>query len=300
LNKSAPIRRVTDRWFALSGNLRGIALISLGTILFSLTDIAVKTLGNAYHPYQLSLIRYIVGFAMLAPIFWGMGLDGLKTRRAGLHVVRLALATLAQLGFFISVIELKLADATALMFSKPLFTTLVATIVLHELVSARRWTATAVGFAGVVVMMRPGAGSFDPVMLVAVGAAMSFAVANVIIRLMSSTEPPNRILFYYHVGGIGLLLIPALYEWRMPTGIDWLLLALVGFLTTLGMICWVRAFSVGEANAIGPMEYVRLIYAGLFGYFLFGEAIDLWTVAGGVIIVGSALFITRDEARRKG
>lgn len=291
--------RLTGKWLALPGNLRGIVLISVGTVLFALTDIVVKTLGNSFHPFQLSLFRYVVGFLMLAPIFLSLGTTGLKTGRIGLHLGRLVLATLAQLGFFISVINLTLADATALMFSKPLFTTIVAVIILSELVTARRWIATAVGFTGVVIMMRPGSGVIDPVVLIAVGAALAFAMANVLIRLMSPTEPPNRILFYYHVGGIALLAVPAMVVWKMPVGIEWGLLSLVGVLTTLGMICWVRAFSVGEANAIGPMEYIRLIYAGLLGYFLFGEIIDIWTLVGGTIIVGSTLYIARDEARKR-
>jgi len=292
-----PFSRFSDKWLALSGNLRGIIWISLGTILFALTDVAVKFLGHSIHPFELSLFRYGIGFLMLAPVFWHMGREGLKTTRISLHLWRLVLATLAQLGFFISVINLKLADATAIMFSKPLFTTVFAVIILSELVTSRRWTATIVGFVGVIIMMRPGAGVVDPIVLIAVGAALTFAAANILIRLMAPTEPPNRILFYYHVGGIALLILPAIWVWKTPSGIEWGLLGLVGVLTTLGMICYVRAYSIGEANAIGPIEYIRLIYAGLLGYFFFGETIDLWTLVGGTIIVGSTFFIARDEAR---
>ena len=298
MNSRLYFSRFSDKWLALSGNVRGIIWITLGTILFALTDVAVKFLGHSIHPFELSLFRYGVGFLMLAPVFWRMGRTGLKTTRLSLHMWRLVLATLAQLGFFISVINLKLADATAIMFSKPLFTTVVAVIILSELVTARRWITTIVGFIGVIVMMRPGAGVIDPVVLIAVGAALTFAIANILIRLMAPTEPPNRILFYYHVGGIALLILPAIWVWKTPSGIEWGLLALVGVLTTLGMICYVRAYSIGEANAIGPIEYIRLIYAGLLGYSLFGETIDLWTLVGGTIIVGSTLFIARDEARQ--
>ena len=298
MSSPLPQSRFSDKWLALSGNLRGIIWITLGTILFALTDVAVKSLGHSIHPFELSLFRYGIGFLMLAPVFWRMGRVGLKTTKISLHMWRLVLATLAQLGFFISVINLKLADATAIMFSKPLFTTVFAVIILSELVTARRWTATIIGFIGVIIMMRPGAGVIDPIVLIAVGAALTFAVANILIRLMAPTEPPNRILFYYHVGGIALLILPAIWVWKTPSGIEWGLLALVGVLTTLGMICYVRAYSIGEANAIGPIEYIRLIYAGLLGYYLFGETIDLWTLVGGTIIVGSTLFIARDEARR--
>lgn len=210
------------------------------------------------------------------------------------------MATSAQIGVFIAVINLQLADATAISFSKPLFTTIAAVLILSETVTARRWGATIVGFAGVIIMMRPGTGSIDPVALIAVGAALTFAMANILIRVMSRTEPPSRILFYYHIGGILIFAGPAAWTWRMPVGFEWVMLALVGVLTTLGMICFVRAYSIGEANAVGPIEYVRLIYAGLFGYFLFSEVPDLWTLTGGLVIVGSTLFIARDEARRPG
>lgn len=294
----AILSRATERWYRLPGNMRGILWISVGTILFALTDVAVKTLGRTFHPFELGLFRYAIGFLMLAPVFLRMGPSQLKTKRIGLHLTRLVLATIAQLGIFVSIINMKLADATAIMFSKPLFTTVVAVFILSELVTARRWAATAVGFMGVVIMMRPGSGAIDPVALIAVASAMTFAVANTLIRLMSTTEPPSRILFYYHIGGMVILIGPALWKWQMPAGIEWGMLALIGILTTLGMICFVRAYSVGEANAVGPIEYIRLIYAGLLGYFLFSESVDIWTLLGGVIIVGSTLFIARDEARR--
>ena len=268
--------------------------------MLALTDGVLKLLGRTLHPFELSFFRYVIGFLMLAPIFWRMGRPALVTNRIGLHLSRLILATIGQTGIFIAVVNLKLADATALWFSKPLFTTVVAIFILSELVPARRWIATIIGFMGVIIMLRPGAGVIDPYALVAIGAALSMAMANILIRLMAPTESPNQILFYYHIGGIALLAAPAIWFWQTPIGVEWGLIALLGAGQTLGMICFVRGFSIGEANAIGPSEYVRLIYAGLIGYFLFGETLDIWTLVGGAVIVGSTLFIARDEARRPG
>ena len=283
----------------MPGNLRGIVWITLGTIALALTDILLKILGQTIHPFELSFFRYVIGFVLLAPVFWRMGRVGLATRRKGLHAARLFLATIGQTGIFIAVVNLKLADATAFWFSKPLFTTVAAVFILSELVPPRRWIATIAGFIGVVIMMRPGTGVVDPYVLIAIGAAFSMALANILIRLMAPTEPPNRILFYYHIGGILLLAPLALWYWKTPVGLEWFLILCIGFGTMLGMICFVRGFSVGEANTLGPIEYVRLIYAGLIGYFLFGETIDIWTVGGGAIIVGAALFIAREESQRK-
>lgn len=291
------IERVGAAWMRLSPGVRGVLWVTLGTLAFAVNDIIVKTLGQTFHPFELALFRYSVGLVLLMPVFLSMGVRGLKTRVLHWHLLRLVLACAAQVGVYISVINLLLADATAIAFSRPLFTTLVAVVFLHEVVRWRRWTATAVGFGGVLLMVQPGEGGYDPVALIAVGAALTFAVANVLIRVLSRTEPPNRILFYYHVGGILVFLGPAIWVWRTPVGVEWVLLAAIGALTTVGMIGFVRGFAVGEASIVGPMEYTRLLYAGLFGFYIFGEIPSGWTFAGAAIIVASTLYIARVEAR---
>lgn len=289
----------TNLWTRLPGNLRGILWLSLGAFLFSVVDVFVKSLGGRFHPIEISFFRYACGFVFLMPLFIRLGRDNLATRRFPLHVLRMGLAFIAQLGIFITVIHMPLADATAFMFSKPLFTTVVAVFVLSEVVSRRRWTATIVGFVGVLVLVRPGAEAINPFALVAVASAMTFAVANVLIRKLSSTEPTGRILFYYHIGGIILFAGPAAYVWVMPIGIEWVQLIAIGGLTTIGIFCFMRAFTVGEANAVGPAENLRLIYATIFGFFLFSEIPSIWTAVGAAIIVASTVYIARAEARGK-
>jgi drug/metabolite transporter (DMT)-like permease len=286
------------KWLALPANVRGILWLSVGTLLLALTDAVTKELGQRIHPFELSFFRYAVAMLVLAPVFLRMSVLQVRTSRPGLHLIRLLLATVGQTGLFVAVVNMKLADATALGFSKPLFTTLIAILILSEVVSARRWVMTLCGFVGVVIMLRPGDGVIDPYALVAIGAALCMALANVLIRVMAPTEPPNRILFYYHIGGLVLLAAPAAWFWQTPIGWDWGLIVLMGTGLTLGMVCFVRGFSIAQANAIGPAEYARLIYAGLIGFFFFGESLDSWTVAGGLIIVVSTLLIARDETRK--
>lgn len=285
-------------WLRLPGNLRGVIWILLGSLVFAMNDGVVKFLGLKFSAFQLAFVRYFIGFVLLAPVFLKMGRLGLATDRFGLHMGRLVLACAAQVGVLYAVIHLYLADATAIAFSRPLFTTIVAVFLLSELVSARRWIATSVGFAGVLIMIRPGHAGVDPVALIAVAAALTFAIANVLIRMLARTEPPNRILFYYHLGGSAVFLGPAIWVWQTPTGFEWIMLALIGGLTTIGMIAFVRAFSVGEANAVGPIEYIRLIFAAVIGYSFFAEVPSLWTWIGALVIVASALYIARDEAKR--
>ena len=289
--------RIGGLWLALPANFRGILLLAGGAFLLTSSDTFVKALGAKFAPYELSFYRYVTGMVVLAPLFVQLGWNGLKTARIGVHGLRMALAFVAQIGVFYTIIHLPLADATAFMFSKPLFTTLVAVIVLSELVSGRRWIATAVGFLGVLVMMRPGAQGIDPVALIAVGTALIFAIANVLIRILAVTEPTSRMLFYYHIGGVAVFAGPTIWAGHAPVGMEWLLLLAIGVLTTGGMFCYFRAFSIGEANAVGPAENLRLIYAALLGFLLFSEIPSLWTVIGAAIIVGSTYYIARAEAR---
>ncbi|MEK9646825.1 MAG: DMT family transporter [Alphaproteobacteria bacterium] len=290
---------ITEAWLRLPPNIRGILWLVLGTLAFAVNDLLVKTLGRTMSPFQLAFFRYGIGFVIMIPVFLRMGPANLKTSRPGIHIVRLIVACIAQVGVYTSVVYLPLADATALAFSRILFTTVVAVVILKEIVSGRRWTATIAGFVGVVIMVRPG-GGVDPIALLAIGAACSFAVANIMIRMMSNTEPPNRILFYYQIGGAAVFLIPAAITWHTPeTPLVWLMCAGIGLLTALGMIGFVRGFAVGEASVIGPTEYIRLIFAAFFGFMLFGEVPDIWTIVGALIIVGCTSYIAHTEARAK-
>jgi drug/metabolite transporter (DMT)-like permease len=149
----------------------------------------------------------------------------------------------------------------------------------------------------VVIMARPGADGIDPIALIAIASAMTFAVANVLIRLLSRTEPTIRILFYYQLGGSLVFVAPAIYWWVTPVGVEWLLVGAIGLLTSIGMVAFVRGFAVGEASVIGPMEYTRLIYSAILGYLFFFEIPDPYTILGALIIVGCTTFIARVEAR---
>ena len=293
------IEFVTSSWTRLPPNLRGILWLLMGTLAFAVNDLFVKSLGQTMSPFQMAFFRYGIGFALMLPFFMRMGVGELKTSRPGIHIVRLILACVAQVGVYTSVVYLPLADATALAFSRILFTTVSAVICLREIVSGRRWSATIAGFVGVVVMVRPG-GEIDPVVFIAIGAACTFAIANVLIRIMSTTEPPNRILFYYQAGGILVFLPPTVVLWQTPPDlVSWLMALAIGFLTTIGMIGFIRGFVVGEASVIGPTEYIRLVFAAAFGFAIFSEVPDFWTIVGALIIVGSTSFIARLEAQKK-
>ena len=279
-----------------SDNLRGVLWLSAGTFFLATVDVFIKTVGLKFHPIEIIFFRYATGLLVLTPVFVHMGWENLRTTKFGLHCTRMVFAFTSNFLLIISVIYLSLADATAYMFSKPLFTTLVAVILLGEVVKTHRWIATAVGFGGVLIILRPGSASTDLTSILAILSALTFAITNVLNRMLSKTEPTNRIMFYYHLFGVALFLGPTIWVWQMPIGKEWFLLTSLGVLSTAALFCFLRAFAVGEASAVGPAENMRLVYAALFGFFLFSEIPSIWTILGATIIIASTYYISRQNS----
>ncbi|CAN0339894.1 unnamed protein product, partial [Discosporangium mesarthrocarpum] len=265
---------LVEKFHTLPPNLRGAVFVILGTAFFVLTDIVVKFTGDRIHPAQMSIFRYGVGFILLMPLFIRTGPAKLRTKRLKLHFIRAVLATLGQAGIFYTVIHLQLADATAMTFTRPLFLTILAIFILKEVVGVHRWSATLIGFTGVIVMMRPFGGEVDIAWGVALVTALLFSSGLIIIRVLGRDDPPGTILFWYHIFGMIIFAGPAAYVWVHPTPQEWVLLCLLATFTAIGMNFFVRGFSVGESSLMGTMEYIRLVFAALAGYFIFTEVPD--------------------------
>jgi drug/metabolite transporter (DMT)-like permease len=173
----------------------------------------------------------------------------------------------------------------------------VAIVLLKERIGPRRWAATAVGFAGVLIVLQPGAEAFSLGGLLAIGSALLFALSMCIIKLLSKTETPTQIVFYMNLIMTPLSLGPAIVFWSFPSWIELGLLIAIGLIAVLGHFSMARALSLAEASALMPLDYTRLPFAILIGYFAFGEFPGVWTWVGGTIIIGSALYIARREMR---
>jgi drug/metabolite transporter (DMT)-like permease len=186
--------------------------------------------------------------------------------------------------------------ATSLSFSRSLFMIVLAILFLDEVVRARRWSATLIGIVGIAVMLRPTV-AIDPAAFYSLFSAFMVAAVMVATKKLSTTEPPVRIIFYAGFFGTLIAVGPAIVWWQTPTLTEFALLILLGVVGTLGTNCMVRALAAGEATVVAPVEYVRILFATMFGFFIFAEAPDIWTGVGAAIVVGSTLYITLREAR---
>jgi drug/metabolite transporter (DMT)-like permease len=174
---------------------------------------------------------------------------------------------------------------------------LTAIFVLGERVRWRRGLATMAGFIGVLIMVRPDRGAIDAAAAVALLSAFLGALSTTLIKRLSTTEPALTILVYFGLFSTLLTAAPASLVWRRPDPRQWVLLALVGALGAIGQFFQVRAFAIGELTAVAPIDYARLIFAGILGFVVFAEIPDRYTVAGAAVIVGSTLYIAYREAQ---
>lgn len=258
----------------------------------------IKLVGERLPVTQILLIRQIGMVIMLAPALLTHFPDVLKTRRLPLQLVRIVLALIAMLGGFTAIINMPLADAIALGFAKSFFITIFAVWILKETVGAYRWSAVAFGFLGVLIMLKPGPEGLSLYGLLAVMGAAAAGGVMVVIRLLSRTDSSNTILAFQALGVGVVMVIPALLQWVAPNPKEWALLVVIGVVSYYAQKANILAFTYGEASLLASLDYVRLIYATLFGWILFHELPSISTWIGAGIIVLAALFTVHRESKR--
>lgn len=277
---------------AFVGNMAVMALLAAGVR---------ELLARDFPLGQVLLFRFF--FASL--IFWAIllttaGLAGLATRRPLDHAIRGVSGVLSLGLLYFALSRIPLADATAIAYAAPIFITVLAIFLLGETIGLRRWLAVFAGFAGVVLIARPGGSGWDIGMLAAAGSALGGAFVAIWLRKLSSSELPVTIGVYYN--GLGLLIClvwVAWSGWRAPLGADaWLL---GGFALGCGLQQWLLtiSFRYAEASLLAPFENLAMVFAAIAGYAFWGEVPALTTWLGAGIIAASALFILRRGRARR-
>jgi drug/metabolite transporter (DMT)-like permease len=278
--------------------VRGALWVVLSCLSITSMAALVKTLGAHLDSFQLAFFRAGFGLLIVLPFALGAGWGVLRTRHIRLHLARGIAGTVAMMSGFYALTRLSLADATAITFTTPLFLTVLAALVLHEIVRWRRWSATALGFLGVLIMLRPGEGVLEPAALVALLGAACIASVRLVIKRLATSDGALTIILWFGLISTAASAVPAALVWRTPTLYELGLLVLLGCLASLTQVFMIRAYRIGEASALAPFEYFRLPFAMLYGILLFAELPDLYTLLGASIIVASTLYIARREQLR--
>jgi drug/metabolite transporter (DMT)-like permease len=276
---------------------RAIVLMTASTVLFGLMAVCIRLASKQLHAFEIAFFRNLFGFVFTLPLLYRHGWGVLSTNKLPLYFFRCCIGIVSMLSGFWALVHLPLAQAVAISYSTPIFVTIAAVFVLGETVRVRRWMAVIVGFLGVIVLMHPGSDSFHFASLVAVLAALMSASAAISIKFLSRTEKADAIVIWTTMLWVPLSLLPALWVWQMPVGITWLWIALSGFLGTTAHMCWTRALALADASMLTPISFFQVLVVGVFGWLLFDETVDRWTVVGAGIIFVSNVYIAHREAR---
>ena len=283
------------------------ALWMLGaSLLFAGLSAVIRYLGQRMHPFEVAFFRNLFGLAFMLPWLMRIGFGILRTQRFGMYLSRSALSLVSMLCWFSALPMLPFEQAVALSFTAPLFATMGAALILRETVRARRWTATVLGFVGVLVILRPGlshsAGGADFISLgafLAISSAMLSAGLTLIVKDLARTEASDAVVTYMVLLLTPMSLAPALFVWQWPPLAIWPLLLAMGALGSAGHMCYMRSLARADASAVMPYDYTRLLFAALLGYLAFAEVPDIWTWIGAALIAGSAIYIAHRESLHK-
>jgi len=287
----------------LSGNLRGIAWMALSTMAFSSMHAIVRDVTQTLHPFEVAFFRQFLGVFVLAPWFIRYGLAPLRTRRLGLHVMRAGVNVVAMFAFYYALSLVPLAQVSALGFSVPIFTAILAMIFLGERVRLRRWAAILFGFSGVFVALAPDlqeTGTVTLGSLLVVVSSAAWAIALIFIKILGRTDSTITITTYMVLLMTPMSLVPALSVWEWPTLEMFGFLMMIGVLGTVGQLTIVQAMKEGETHVVMPIDFTKLMWAAILGFLWFHEVPTAYTWLGGAMIFGSTMYITwREHQLRK-
>lgn len=278
--------------------LTGILLMLAGVACLSVNDALAKSLTATYSPVQILFIRNVIALPFALAVAYGMGgAAALRSRRPLAHLARGVLWLAAAVLFFTSIMHLKLAEATALIFAAPFFITAMSALVLRDHVGWRRWSAVIAGFVGVLIVVRPGAASFQPVALLPVATAFLYALLMLSARWLDPRESVWTLLLYLTGAGALVAALAAPFVWREIQSEHILLFLAISLFGTVGMTMMTQAFRLAPAALIAPLDYTALVWATAFGWLIWREVPDTATFLGAAVIIASGVVVILREGR---
>ena len=280
---------------SLSGNTRGAIWMTLGATFLVLLAITIRSLQDDYNVLQMIFMRSIISLMIVLPWALKQQRNNIRTKRLGLHWFRNIIHYVGNIGWFIAVTLLPLADLSAIQFTVPLFTICLAAIFLPEKIVKHRWIATIIGFVGALVIIRPGliVLSFGTVAIIL--SSICYASSQVATKSLSKTDNPNTILLYMSIMFVLLSFVPACWVWKTPILLDILPIFSLGVLGYLAHACIIQSFSAADASFVMPFDFLRLPISAAFGIFLYDETLDPWVWIGAMIIFSATYYNTRIE-----
>lgn len=277
--------------------IRAIAFMMVGGLSMVLMQASVKLLSDALHPFVITLFRALLVFIIILPILLWNGLGTVKTSSVKLQVIRGGVGGVCMLCMFTGFSLVSLPEATSLLFTVPIFATILSVIFLSERVGIKRWGAIFLGFAGILVITRPDV-SLNLGHLLLLSAAILWSISIVIAKKLTEKDTIISITFWQAMGCVPLALIASLFVWETPTLIQLLYLLGIAGLGTLGHALIYASLKLGKVSFLLPLDYIRIIWSTLLGFLLFGSLPTLYLYAGTFLIISATAFISYREIQK--
>ena len=277
--------------------IRAIAFMMVGGLSMVLMQASVKLLSDALHPFVITLFRALLVFIIILPILLWNGLGTVKTSSIKLQVIRGGVGGVCMLCMFTGFSLVSLPEATSLLFTVPIFATILSVMFLSERVGIKRWGAIFLGFAGILVITRPDV-SLNLGHLLLLSAAILWSISIVIAKKLTEKDTIISITFWQAMGCVPLALIASLFVWEMPTLTQLLYLLGIAGLGTLGHALVYASLKLGKVSFLLPLDYIRIIWSTLLGFLLFGSLPTLYLYAGTFLIISATAFISYREIQK--
>lgn len=279
-------------------NLRGIALMVIAGVLFAAMQAGIRHVTNSgLHAFEAAFFRNLFGLIVIVPWFFRYGLSVLRTERIGLHALRAMINGASMLIFFYAMTMTPLAQITALNFTTPIFATVFAVILLRERVGWRQWLAIFTGFAGALMVVRPGFAEIGLGPVLAIGASLGYGIVVLIVKVISRTESSVTTTAYFSLLMAPVTLVPSLFVWQWPDLETLLWLVGIGVVGNIGQILFAQALRIGDTSIVMPFDFVKLFWVASLAYVFFAEVPDAFVWIGGAVIFGAGAYIAY-RARR--
>ncbi len=288
-------------WLNSKGYYQGVVFLIMMMLVSCTNDVLTKYIGQRLHPLEMMFFRFFFNLITLVPFIMKEGSAVFKTKMLAFNIIRGILGFVAFSLFIYSIIELKLVEVVTIFWTIPLFVLILAMIFLHEKVTASRWIATLIGFGGLSAITLIGANheiSFKFVFIIPIVAAFLFAVQDVMIKKMVSTESRLTMLFYFAMVTTVLGIIPAIVVWKNPTLFELLMLFFIGAGGNLMQYLIFKAYNATDLSALSPFRYLEFCCTAVFGFVFFSEIPGMNVLIGAAILIPTTLYLTMSENKK--
>lgn len=286
---------IAAAYAAIPPNVRGMALMLIAAFSVNAMNVALRDIADEIDVFVIGFFRHVFGFLFFVPVFLQSGSGIFVTRRLGMLTLRAVLNVAAMLIYYVAVMLIPLAEIMALGFTTPLFVTVLAVLLLGERMNRWRWIGLGLGLVGALIILRPGLQSIAPGSLLIILSSSLWACALITIKLLTRTESPLTITMYGSLLQIPFSLALAVFVWSWPDAYQLVMILLIAVFGTLAHLCVAQAFHEADATVVMPVDFTKLVFAGIIGYLFFAEVPDIWTLTGGVVVFSGVIYIALRE-----